>query len=75
MEINPLVVTNNDDIIALDAKINFDSSALFRHPEIEKLRDIAEEEPLEVRATEVGLNYIKLDGEIGCMVNIEKQAF
>ena len=69
VEINPLVVTNDDDIIALDAKINFDSSALFRHPEIEKLRDIAEEEPLEVRATEVGLNYIKLDGDIGCMVN------
>jgi len=69
VEINPLVVTKDDEIIALDAKINFDSSGLFRHPEIEKLRDKAEEEPLEVRANEVGLNYIKLDGEIGCMVN------
>ena len=69
VEINPLVVTTDDDIIALDAKINFDSSALFRHADIEELRDREEEEPLEVRATEVGLNYIKLDGEIGCMVN------
>tara|TARA_B100000953_G_scaffold299687_1_gene300386 strand:+ start:1589 stop:2758 length:1170 start_codon:yes stop_codon:yes gene_type:complete len=69
VEINPLVVTSNDDIIALDAKINFDSSALFRHKEIENLRDLDEEEPLESQATEAGLNYIKLDGEIGCMVN------
>ena len=69
VEINPLVVTSNDDIIALDAKINFDSSALFRHGDIEKLRDLDEEEPLESQATKAGLNYIKLDGEIGCMVN------
>ena len=69
VEINPLVVTSDDEVIALDAKINFDSSALFRHPNIEALRDISEEEPLETEATEVGLNYIKLDGEIGCMVN------
>ena len=69
VEINPLVITSDNDIVALDAKINFDSSALFRHPEIEKLRDREEEEPLEIRATEAGLNYIKLDGEIGCMVN------
>ena len=69
VEINPLVITSDDDIVALDAKVNFDSSALFRHPEIEKLRDREEEEPLEIRATEAGLNYIKLDGEIGCMVN------
>jgi len=69
VEINPLVITSDDDIVALDAKVNFDSSALFRHPEIEKLRDRKEEEPLEIRATEAGLNYIKLDGEIGCMVN------
>ena len=69
VEINPLVVTTADDIVALDAKINFDSSALFRHTDIEQLRDREEEEPLEIRATEVGLNYIKLDGEIGCMVN------
>nr|MCS5650644.1 ADP-forming succinate--CoA ligase subunit beta [Dehalococcoidia bacterium] len=69
VEINPLVITTDNDIVALDAKINFDSSALFRHIDIEQLRDTKEEEPLEVRATEVGLNYIKLDGEIGCMVN------
>ena len=69
VEINPLVVNTDDEIIALDAKINFDSSGLFRHKEIEELRDTNEEEPLETRANEVGLNYIKLDGEIGCMVN------
>ena len=69
VEINPLVVTSDDDIIALDAKINFDSSALFRHADIEKLRDLDEEEPLESKATKAGLNYIKLDGDIGCMVN------
>ena len=69
VEINPLVVSTDDEIIALDAKINFDSSALFRHKEIEELRDTNEEEPLETRANKVGLNYIKLDGEIGCMVN------
>jgi succinyl-CoA synthetase beta subunit len=69
VEINPLVVNTDDEIIALDAKINFDSSGLFRHKEIEKLRDTSEEEPLETRANKVGLNYIKLNGEIGCMVN------
>ena len=69
VEINPLVISTDDKIIALDAKINFDSSALFRHKEIEELRDTNEEEPLETRANKVGLNYIKLDGEIGCMVN------
>ncbi len=69
VEINPLVVTSDDEIIALDAKINFDSSALFRHADIEKLRDLDEEEPLESQATKAGLNYIKLDGDIGCMVN------
>ena len=69
VEINPLVVNTDDEIIALDAKINFDSSGLFRHNEIEKLRDTNEEEPLETRANKVGLNYIKLDGRIGCMVN------
>ena len=69
VEINPLVVTSEDNIIALDAKINFDSSALFRHANIEELRDLDEEEPLESQATKAGLNYIKLDGEIGCMVN------
>ena len=69
VEINPLVVSSDNEIIALDAKINFDSSGLFRHKEIEELRDTHEEEPLETRANAVGLNYIKLDGEIGCMVN------
>ena len=69
VEINPLVVNTANEIIALDAKINFDSSALFRHADVEKLRDTNEEEPLETKANEVGLNYIKLDGEIGCMVN------
>ena len=69
VEINPLVVTSDNEIIALDAKINFDSSALFRHKEIEKLRDLDEEEPLESQANKAGLNYIKLDGNIGCMVN------
>jgi succinyl-CoA synthetase beta subunit len=69
VEINPLVVSSDDEIIALDAKINFDSSGLFRHNEIEELRDVSEEEPLETRANKVGLNYIKLNGEIGCMVN------
>ncbi|MAW93239.1 MAG: ADP-forming succinate--CoA ligase subunit beta [Euryarchaeota archaeon] len=69
VEINPLVVSSDDEIIALDAKINFDSSGLFRHKEVAKLRDVSEEEPLETRANEVGLNYIKLNGEIGCMVN------
>jgi len=69
VEINPLVVNTDDEIIALDAKINFDSSGLFRHKEIEELRDTNEEEPLETRANKVGLNYIKLDGKIGCMVN------
>jgi len=69
VEINPLVITTDDDVIALDAKINFDSSALFKHSNIEKLRDTTEEEPLETKATVAGLNYIKLNGEIGCMVN------
>ena len=69
VEINPLVVSSDNEIIALDAKINFDSSGLFRHKEIEELRDTNEEEPLETRANAVVLNYIKLDGEIGCMVN------
>ena len=69
VEINPLVVSSDDEIIALDAKINFDSSGLFRHKEVSELRDVSEEEPLETRANEVGLNYIKLNGEIGCMVN------
>ena len=68
-EINPLVLTQEGHVIALDAKINFDDNALFRHPEYEQLRDIDEEEPLEVEAAASNLNYIKLDGNVGCMVN------
>ena len=68
-EINPLVVTVEGDILALDAKINFDDNALFRHPELPELRDLAEEDPLEVEASKSNLNYIKLDGNVGCMVN------
>lgn len=68
-EINPLVLTQENEIIALDAKMNFDDSALFRHPEILELRDLEEEDPLEVEASKYHLNYIKLDGNVGCMVN------
>ena len=68
-EINPLVVTKSGEILALDAKMNFDDNALFRHPEIKEMRDITEEDPLEVEASKFGLNYIKLDGNVGCMVN------
>ena len=68
-EINPLVVTTNDKIIALDAKFNFDDNALFRHPEIVAMRDTDEEDPAELEASAVGLNYISLDGNIGCLVN------
>ncbi|MEE9170776.1 MAG: ADP-forming succinate--CoA ligase subunit beta [bacterium] len=68
-EINPLVVTKDGRVLALDAKINIDDNALFRHEDLAELRDIHEEEPLEVEAGKYDLNYIKLDGEIGCMVN------
>lgn len=68
-EINPLVVTKNGYVLALDAKINIDDNALFRHKEILELRDFDEEEPLEVEASKYDLNYIKLDGDVGCMVN------
>jgi succinyl-CoA synthetase beta subunit len=68
-EINPLVITQEGHVIALDAKINFDDNALFRHPDYEQLRDIDEEEPLEVEAAASNLNYIKLNGNVGCMVN------
>jgi succinyl-CoA synthetase beta subunit len=68
-EINPLVITADGRLLALDAKMNFDDNALFRHPEIRALRDLAEESPLEVEASKYGLNYIKLDGTVGCMVN------
>ena len=69
IEINPLVVTNADELIALDAKMSFDDNALFRHNKILGLRDPNEEDPLEVKAAEFDLSYIKLDGNIGCMVN------
>jgi succinyl-CoA synthetase beta subunit len=68
-EINPLLVTKSGDVLALDAKMNFDDNALFRHPDIKEMRDLAEEDPLEVEASKYGLNYIKLDGNVGCMVN------
>ncbi len=69
VEINPLVVTGDDDIMVLDAKVNFDDNALFRHKDIEELRDEAEEDPMERKAQEHELSYVKLDGNIGCMVN------
>ncbi len=69
VEINPLLVTGEGDVLALDAKMSFDDNALFRHADIGEMRDRDEEDPLEVEASEFGLNYIKLDGEIGCMVN------
>ena len=69
VEINPLVLTEQDDILALDAKVNFDSNALFMHPEIVEMRDLNEEDPAEVEADKYHLNYIKLEGNVGCMVN------
>ena len=68
-EINPLVVTGNGTMIALDAKLNFDSNALFRHPEIVEMRDLDEEDPAEIAASKFDLSYISLDGDIGCLVN------
>ncbi len=68
-EINPLVLTGDGRLLALDAKMNFDDNALSRHPEIQALRDLDEESPLEVEASKFNLNYIKLDGNVGCMVN------
>jgi succinyl-CoA synthetase beta subunit len=69
VEVNPLVVTNNGEVLALDAKFNFDDNALYRHPEIAAMRDVAEEDPREVEASKHGLNYIGLDGNIACLVN------
>ncbi|HYU80620.1 MAG TPA: ADP-forming succinate--CoA ligase subunit beta [Vicinamibacterales bacterium] len=69
LEINPLIVTKTGDLLALDAKMNFDDNALFRHADIRDLRDLSEEDPLEVEASNFSLNYIRLDGNIGCMVN------
>ena len=68
-EINPVVITQDDEVLALDAKMNFDDNALYRHPDIVELRDLDEENALEVQAGKYNLNYIKLDGEVGCMVN------
>ncbi|HXQ97470.1 MAG TPA: ADP-forming succinate--CoA ligase subunit beta [Candidatus Limnocylindrales bacterium] len=68
-EINPLIVTGDGKLVALDAKMTFDDSALYRHPELKELRDLDEEDPLEVEASKFNLNYIKLDGAVGCMVN------
>ena len=68
-EINPLILTADNQVVALDAKINLDDNALFRHPQLKELRDLNEEAPLEVEASQYGLNYIKLDGNVACMVN------
>jgi succinyl-CoA synthetase beta subunit len=69
LEINPLIVTKTGDLLALDAKMNFDDNAMYRHADVRDLRDTSEEDPLEVEASKFSLNYIRLDGNIGCMVN------
>jgi succinyl-CoA synthetase beta subunit len=69
VEINPLVVKEDGELLALDAKISFDDNAMFRHKDVAAFRDLSEEEPSEVRAGEAGLSYVKLDGNIGCLVN------
>jgi succinyl-CoA synthetase beta subunit len=69
LEVNPLITTKDGELLALDAKMNFDDNALYRHADIKDLRDLAEEDPLEVEASKYALNYIRLDGNIGCMVN------
>ena len=69
VEINPLILTKEGNLICLDAKVNFDDNALFKHPEIAELRDLSEEDPIEIEASKHDLSYIKLDGSIGCMVN------
>ena len=69
IEINPLILTKGGDLIALDAKVTFDDNALYRHPDLREFRDLSEEDPLEVEASKFSLNYIRLDGNIGCMVN------
>jgi succinyl-CoA synthetase beta subunit len=68
-EINPLILTGKNEVVALDAKLNFDDNALFRHPDIVAMRDLDEENPAEVEASKHDLNYIQLDGDIGCLVN------
>jgi len=69
IEVNPLILTKGGDLLALDAKVSFDDNALYRHPDLRDLRDLGEEDPLEVEASKFSLNYIRLDGNIGCMVN------
>src|ERR1700745_1965925 len=69
VEVNPLVVTTKGQVLALDAKFNFDDNALYRHPDVAAMRDVAEEDPREVEASKHGLNYIGLDGNIACLVN------
>ena len=69
VEINPLILTKGGDLLALDAKVTFDDNALYRHPDLREFRDLSEEDPLEVEASKFSLNYIRLDGNIGCMVN------
>ncbi len=69
VEVNPLILTGANQVLALDAKINFDDNALFRHPELAQLRDVDEEDPAEVEASKHELNYVQLDGDIGCLVN------
>lgn len=69
LEVNPLIITNDDRILALDAKVNLDDNAIFKHKEFKELRDLNEEDPLEIEASKFDLNYIKLDGNVGCMVN------
>jgi succinyl-CoA synthetase beta subunit len=69
IEVNPLILTKAGELLALDAKVSFDDNALYRHPDLKELRDVSEEDPLEVEASKFSLNYIRLDGNIGCMVN------
>ena len=69
IEINPCLKNNDDEILAVDCKTTVDDNALFRHPELAAMRDVTEEDPAEVEAKEFGLNYVKLDGNVGCMVN------
>ena len=69
MEINPFITCTDGRLFALDAKMTFDDNAMFRHTDLRELRDVTEEDPLEVEASKYGLNYIKLDGNVGCMVN------
>src|SRR5690606_11149200 len=68
-EINPLIITGDERLLALDAKMNLDDNALFRHPDLAQMRDVSEEDPYELRAQRAGLSYVKLDGNIGCLVN------